>query len=312
LDIKGRFSDSVTSVVVRKRFPVAVSIDVTSRCNLRCKHCYFLTQGWREELPFERWLPVLEEWRRRGIRHATWVGGEPLLRGGLIEAGRRFFPLNWVVTNGTFLLPRWKDVSYFVSLDGTKRYNDSLRGRGVYDKVRTNLEVYGGRNLCMAMGINRFNESCVEDFVEEWAGNDGVMGVNLDFYTPLRSDDELVLSFPERDVVVERLRALRREYGDFLLLSERILDLMLSKNCGSVTNNCQVKQAVICLDPMGRRKYPCVMGYQSDCSRCGCIIPYFIQAFFIEMDPETIRTHGRMLARMHIPFTSILRAVIYR
>src|SRR5512138_1064772 len=36
------------------------SIDVTSRCNLRCRHCYFFEQDLPEELTVAQWVAKLE------------------------------------------------------------------------------------------------------------------------------------------------------------------------------------------------------------------------------------------------------------
>src|SRR5512137_684093 len=69
------------------------SIDVTSRCNLRCRHCYFLEQGYERELSADEWLAKLEELKRRAwprpfvAYQGSWVGGEPLLRKEVIERG---------------------------------------------------------------------------------------------------------------------------------------------------------------------------------------------------------------------------------
>ena len=98
--------------------PIGLSVDTTYRCNLKCKHCYFRKQKHKNELSVEEWLPILREWHKKGVIHCTWVGGEPLLRKELIEKGKEIFPFNWVITNGTISIPDWKDVTFFVSIDG--------------------------------------------------------------------------------------------------------------------------------------------------------------------------------------------------
>jgi len=57
------------------------SIDVTSRCNLRCKHCYYFEQELPEELSVEQWVAKREELGRQSPRwefpffNCSWVGG---------------------------------------------------------------------------------------------------------------------------------------------------------------------------------------------------------------------------------------------
>src|SRR3954468_13376999 len=63
------------------------SIDVTSDCNLRCRHCYFFEQHHLPELPPEGWKARLDRMKAEGYRlyQCAWVGGEPLLRKQVIE-----------------------------------------------------------------------------------------------------------------------------------------------------------------------------------------------------------------------------------
>ena len=36
----GEFSEAFHDKVMRERIPVSGSLEITARCNLRCKHCY--------------------------------------------------------------------------------------------------------------------------------------------------------------------------------------------------------------------------------------------------------------------------------
>ena len=48
-----------------------------------------------------------------------------------------------VVTNGTFPLKRFDDLYfYWVSLDGTEKVHDSIRGQGSYAKTRNTIMEY--------------------------------------------------------------------------------------------------------------------------------------------------------------------------
>jgi len=119
------------------------SIDVTSKCNLRCTHCYFYSydQENKKELTDEEWLAHIETMQkgRKPFYSCTWVGGEPLLRAKLIDKGRRYFKSNRVVTNGTIPLPSWPDVEFHVSVDGTEALHDEVRGKGTYAKIKKNI-----------------------------------------------------------------------------------------------------------------------------------------------------------------------------
>lgn len=263
----------------RLSYPFSISIDVTYRCNLNCKHCYFKKQGYKDEISKEEWFKKIKEIKKSNdILHCTWVGGEPLLRKEIIEEGRKFFDFNWIVTNGTIEIPDWKDSSFFVSLDGTKKFNDVIRGKGTYDKTKQNI-INSDSKIFLATVLNTKNYVCIEKMVKQWI-NTNVKGINFDFYTPLRKNDELFIPLNKRDEILDKILELKKDYGEFILLSKKAIELMKSQNYSKVIGrNCIVRKSTICLDPTGNIKRPCVMG-KVDCSNCGCTIPYWVSAIF--------------------------------
>ncbi len=261
------------------RFPVGVSFDVTNKCNLRCRHCYFFQQNNQQELSDENFLEKVKEIKQKtpSIIHASWVGGEPLLRKNVVQEGMRLFPFNMVVTNGSLELPNWENCVFNISIDGTKEYYEKIRGVGNYEKAKRNAN-RDDIHVNIACVLNRENYVCVEDLLEEWKQTK-IGGVNFDFYTPIAGiQDDLWLNWEERDAVILKLIKLKKKYGNFLLNSRPILELMLSRN--SKNKRCLVPEAVICLDPMGKRKLPCVIGDKADCSRCGCIVSFSMESIF--------------------------------
>jgi len=261
------------------KFPMAISIDVTNRCNLRCRHCYFFKQKHSAELSEDALLERIKEVKKQnpGIIHASWVGGEPLLRKRIIEEGAKLFPINMIVTNGTIKLPKIKNCAVYVSIDGTKKYYEEIRG-GNYDKIKENIE-RADVPVIIKCVINKNNFECIEDMLKEWKETK-VRGIAFDFYTPIKGIKEhLWLNFEERDKVIERLLQLKKIYGDFISNSESLLNSMKAENCRKITENCVLPRAVICLDPLGKRKLPCVIGNKADCSKCGCIVPFYLKNF---------------------------------
>ena len=120
------------------------SIDITNRCQLRCKHCYFFEQDNPVEFTDEQWMEKIKRITKGSnpVRSMTWVGGEPLLRKDLIEKGRKYFSHNIVVTNGLAPLPDWPDVGFHVSLDGNEAAHEKQRNQtNIYKRIM--LEQYG-------------------------------------------------------------------------------------------------------------------------------------------------------------------------
>ena len=57
--------------------------DVTNRCNLRCKGCFFFSSGEHEaaaeEKDISKWHDFVEKEMARGVNLAILIGGEPTL-----------------------------------------------------------------------------------------------------------------------------------------------------------------------------------------------------------------------------------------
>jgi MoaA/NifB/PqqE/SkfB family radical SAM enzyme len=263
------------------------SIDVTHRCNLRCRHCYFFSydQDRGPELSVDEWLSRIETMQtgKRPFFSCTWVGGEPLLRKELIEKGRRFFKSNRVVTNGTLPIPAWSDCEFHVSVDGTQDLHDSIRGSGCYERMKKNVLDAGkdGIDVTIACCINRQNASCIDDLVDEWRAIGNVKHMLFDFFTPIRGvKEDLWLSFDERDRIVDHLKSLYVRYPGLIGAPPATFDLMLEKNRHkAIGKSCVFLNHGTAFDAWGNIKKPCVIGEKADCDRCGCIVPFSIKAW---------------------------------
>jgi MoaA/NifB/PqqE/SkfB family radical SAM enzyme len=261
------------------------SIDVTERCNLRCKHCYFFQNDQPERaLSLQDWVGLLQSWKRTRSRiefpffQCSWVGGEPLLRPDLIEHGRKFFRYNLVVTNGTLPLPDWPNVDFYVSVDGDEEVHEDIRGKkGIYRRIKQNVTTAGRKRVTLSCCITRQNAHCLERLVEEWAALVG--GFTFDFYTPvIGADDPLWVPGHERDLILERLLALQRAYPESLRVTERALRLMRSDVAGKVTQHCLFARKAFAYNALGQLKEKCMMGSKADCARCGCIVPFYLHS----------------------------------
>jgi sulfatase maturation enzyme AslB (radical SAM superfamily) len=63
-------------------------------------------------------------------------------------------------------LPVIKNSVFNVSVDGTRKYYESVRGSGVYDKVKYNANRNDIR-VNVTCVLNRLNSDCVEEFLNE-------------------------------------------------------------------------------------------------------------------------------------------------
>ena len=87
--------------------PFQVSLEVTHRCNLSCKHCYIDTPV-RDEFSLDEFKDVLDQLAAAGTMYLLLTGGEPLLRRDLFDialyAKEKGF-ITMLLTNGTLTTP---------------------------------------------------------------------------------------------------------------------------------------------------------------------------------------------------------------
>ncbi len=111
--------------------------DVTDRCNLRCKGCFFFSSGEHkraaEEKDIAKWHAFVEKEMGRGVNLAILIGGEPTLCLDRIEAFYRRLP-TFCATNGQIKVPRdrFPDMMVGISLWGDAEDEKILRGKDTF------------------------------------------------------------------------------------------------------------------------------------------------------------------------------------
>lgn len=120
--------------------------DVTDRCNLRCKGCFFFSSGEdqaaKQEKDLEKWKVFIESEKERGVNLAILIGGEPTLYLDRVEAFYQRLP-TFCATNGIVKVPRerFPDMMVGVSLWGDPKEEVTLRGK---DTFRISSKNYRG------------------------------------------------------------------------------------------------------------------------------------------------------------------------
>ena len=141
--------------------PFLVSYSITTRCNLKCKHCYSesVEKPSPDELTTQEAFDVIDQLADLGAFLLILDGGEPLQRDDFLEIARRGNEKGLVTvvgSNGTLIdldmAQRMKDAgikSVAISLDGaTPEIHDTFRGEeGTFKKA---LE---GARACKTVGL---------------------------------------------------------------------------------------------------------------------------------------------------------------
>jgi len=183
----GRHSKDLPSHLLqfsKDKKPVVVW-NVTRRCNLKCVHCYSHSDDreYRGELSFDEGRNLIDDLALFGSPVILFSGGEPLIRGDILEliryaVGKHLRAV--VSTNGTLITKPVAEklqeigLSYVgISLDGLEEVHDAFRGvRGAFSRAMTAIDNCreAGLKVGLRFTINRRNFRDIPgifDLVEE-------------------------------------------------------------------------------------------------------------------------------------------------
>jgi organic radical activating enzyme len=111
--------------------------DVTNRCNLRCKGCFFFSSDEHrvaeEQSDIRQWEAFIDKEMARGVNLAILIGGEPTLCLDRLEAFYKRLP-SFCATNGLIKVPRdrFPDLMVGISLWGDEEDEKTLRGKDAF------------------------------------------------------------------------------------------------------------------------------------------------------------------------------------
>jgi radical SAM protein with 4Fe4S-binding SPASM domain len=207
--------------------------EITSRCNLRCRHCY-ISKGERE-LPWPEVKQIADSLSNLGIEEVILSGGEPLLRRDIFEIVDYLHKLGHgvdVCTNGTLLTDdAARELSHYlseisVSLDGCNSWlYERMRGETEsFSNVVQGIEALGnyGCEVHIITVVTAINYDYLPEIVRlaYQLGSESITLLGLvDQATPLRLTPE------QKTFVQSLIRDLQQQYqGKFAVNSKRIFD----------------------------------------------------------------------------------------
>jgi MoaA/NifB/PqqE/SkfB family radical SAM enzyme len=236
---------NVLAYAVGKKEPVAgpmkLGIEVTQRCNSKCKSCDRWYNFSRVELATEEYKKLLSDVRSMGTSTVSLTGGEALLRKDLFELIQHGKEIGLYVTmnsNGILINERFSkkivesgvEIISF-SLDGSKaEIHDEIRGvKGNYDKVINavkNIRRYRKKKplISLNMTINGMNKHDIINTAKltKEIGADGFtiqpihqtkgMGFMIDENQKLRPEDY--------DKIDEQIRTALKRYPEMFIHSK--------------------------------------------------------------------------------------------
>jgi MoaA/NifB/PqqE/SkfB family radical SAM enzyme len=153
LEYRNKFEKARDSYV-RGEYPLEISFDTVSYCNLMCKMCYrsFLSNTKHENMPMEivdKLVKQIKEFRIPSVRFAAQT--ESLLHPDISIILKKITGCDlldcWIITNGVFLSEYIREIIIdipvtvlSVSLDAaTPKTYKNIRGGGGLEKVKDNI-----------------------------------------------------------------------------------------------------------------------------------------------------------------------------
>lgn len=195
-----------------------MGFDVTKKCNLYCRMCYWWNDRDLDEFSLNESMEFFKQKKKEGIYVCIYVGGEPTLRPDLLQECTSIIPRNIIVTNGTNELPELKNTVFGLSVDGTEKIHDKIRRKGLYKEISNRFS--GRDDTTITTTLINLNKNEPEKIVKEWSKTK-VRGIFFNFATPFTdSENEFFISLKERERLIDKLLLLKKEYTDFILLTE--------------------------------------------------------------------------------------------
>jgi SynChlorMet cassette radical SAM/SPASM protein ScmE len=214
------------------RTPKAVDIDITDRCNLRCRYCYFFTSSADvKDLPPAEWLTFFEELNRCSVTAVTLAGGEPFIRedlkeilAGIVRNRMRFS----LLSNGTLIKD---DIAEFIASTGRCDYvqvsidgsipitHDSFRGKGSFYQAVEGIRCLQRHKVPAAVRvtIHRRNVHDLENIAKLLLEDIGLPSftTNSAGYMGLcqKNTDQVQLTTEDRHLAMVTLLKLVKKYG---------------------------------------------------------------------------------------------------
>ena len=221
------------------RLPLSIQFEVTSKCNLHCKHCY--NRSGENEAPdavtAEVWIEFAKKLvEKGGILEATISGGEPLLMGDklfefmdVLHADNTIFNF---ISNGYYfnqkVLERLKKYNFYwiqISLDSYRsEFHDEFRGvKGSWERAANAAYriALSGIPLRIASTVTSKDIEHLEEYICT-AINLGASYLMIGEVLPSGrafDNEDIFLSREELNKFYSEIEKLKKRYKDYLSIS---------------------------------------------------------------------------------------------
>lgn len=251
--------EKYTNVVKKETiYPTVASIELTNKCNLRCKHCYGdfgnLTNA---VMSLDNVKALLDDLKSTGVTIVELTGGELTVHPNIKEILLYAISLNFnqisILTNGVNLSDKLIDIiienksNLFVQIDLHSMNDEYLtwftKVSNTLETVENNIIRLAKNNVRMRIAtiITPKNLNEVEK-IADWVHNLGIKHYGVSMVVPLGRavgfDSDLILNQQETIHLEEILERINKKYENFLSLVD--YDRSRDTNCGCLTSHCVI------------------------------------------------------------------------
>src|SRR5579859_2125441 len=247
--------------------PITVTWEITAACNIACVHC-LSSSGRRRprELKTEQALALVDELADMQVFQIHFGGGEPFIYPGIwqvLEHCTIHGLVMCISTNGTLItaerarrLKQFDPLYFQVSLDGgTPQTNDTIRGKGVFERALRGLELLAAENHSLTVNsvLTRYSFAELDRLYEIAAGFNAKLRV-----TRLRPSGRGQQVWDELHPTREQYKAFADWLGDHpdVLTADSFFHLNAFGNKLAGLDMCGAATATCCICPEGE-VYPC-------------------------------------------------------
>lgn len=214
------------------RTPRTVDVEITSRCNLRCRYCYFFDnpEVRYQDLPTREWLEFFDELGHCAVMNVCLAGGEPFILEDLpvlldrIVRNRMRFS---ILSNGglindqiaSYIAQTGRCDYVQVSVDGScPETHDACRGKGSFEGAIRGIRILKRHNISVAVRvtIHHYNVHDLEDITHLLLDDLQLPGFSTNSVGYLgscqKSSRELLLTTQDRERAMAKLLRLSERY----------------------------------------------------------------------------------------------------
>lgn len=247
-------------------------IEITSRCNEKCIHCYIPRDHRTDEIKLSMFQDILRQCSDMNVLHLTISGGEPMLHRNFIEFLRMCreheFSVN-VLSNLTHLTDEILSemklnflLCVQVSLYSMNKeiHDEITKVKGSFQKTKSAILklIENDVPLQIACPVMKNNKGCYQDVID-WAKNQNVHAG--DDYVVLAKYNHSVENLSCRLSIEEVEEVIREKAHNDPKYLTKIEHESLKRTKTSVEDNvCSVCHSSICINERGN-VYPCA-GWQ--------------------------------------------------